>query len=207
MSQADPAPTRRVPIHRRTIDIEAFDAPEHLELVCYFLDERPWAASEHHVVHQMELEVDVRKADLVITRAEARMVRFPHTECPDITPKFGELVGVSIARGYNRAVQERFIGIAGCTHLEFMARALGPAVVQAAQSAKGYERITSGAAPRDIVVTPFMRNTCHVWRDGGPAMDKIDAGWRPGLGGFPVPTVVEIRRLVQEQQSQHESQP
>ncbi|MEO8697012.1 MAG: DUF2889 domain-containing protein [Acidimicrobiales bacterium] len=202
MSQPDPAP-RRVPIHRRSIDIEAFDAADHLELICYFRDERPWAVgTDHHVVHQMELEIDVHKADLVITRAEARMVRFPHAECPDITPKFGELVGVSIARGYNRAVQERFIGIAGCTHLEFMARALGPAVVQAAQSAKGYERITSGAVPREIVVTPFMRNTCHVWRDGGPAMEKIEAGWRPGLGGLPVPTAVEIRRLVHGQPSQ-----
>jgi len=198
MSQPDPS-SRRVPIHRRSIDIEAFDAPEHLELICDFRDERPWATGTvQPVLHQMELEIDVRKADLVITRAEARMHHFPHTECPDITPKFGELVGVSIARGYNRAVQERFIGIAGCSHLEFMARSLGPAVVQAAQSARAHERISSGA-PREIVVTPFMRNTCHVWRDGGPAMQNIEAGWRPGLAGIPVPTAVEIRRLVQEQ--------
>src|SRR5205085_8293730 len=140
------------------------------------------------VVHQMELEIDVHKADLVITRADARMVRFPHAECPDITPKFGELVGVSIARGYNRAVQERFIGIAGCTHLEFMARALGPAVVQATQSARSHERISSGDGPREVVVSQFMRNTCHVWADGGPAVQKIEVGWKPGIAGLPVPT-------------------
>ena len=204
MSQVEPTATR-VPIHRRSIDIEAFDAPDHLELICYFRDERPWAAgTEHHVVHKMELEIDVRKNDLVITRAEARMLHFPHVECPGITPKFGELVGVSVARGYNRAVQERFIGVAGCTHLEFMARALGPAVVQATQSARGYARITSGTGPREVTVSPFMRNTCHVWSDGGPAMQKIEAGWKPGLVGLPVPSPVEIRRLVREQQAQQQ---
>ena len=200
MSHADPA-SPRVPIHRRSIDIEAFDAPNHLELICYFRDERPWAVgTPQHVLHEMELEIDVRKEDLVITRAEARMMQFPHVECPDITPKFGELVGVSIARGYNRAVQQRFIGVAGCSHLEFMARALGPAVVQATQSARSHARLSS-TGPREVVVSQFMRNTCHVWSDSGPAMEKIEAGWQPGLVGVPVPTAVEIRRLVQEQQS------
>ena len=200
MSHADPTPPR-VPIHRRSIDIEAFDAPSHLELICYFRDERPWAIdTPQHVLHEMELEIDVRKDDLVITRAEARMMQFPHVECPDVTPKFGELVGVSIARGYNRAVQQRFIGVAGCSHLEFMARALGPAVVQATQSARSHAR-QSTTGPREVVVSQFMRNTCHVWSDDGPAMQKIEAGWKPGLVGVPVPTAVEIRRLVQEQQS------
>jgi hypothetical protein len=200
MSAAASTPGR-VPIHRRSIDIEAFDAAELLELVCHFRDERPWAVGTAlHVIHEMELEIDVCKADLVITRSEARMMQFPHVECPDITPKFGELVGVSVARGYNRAVQERFLGIAGCSHLEHMARTLGPAVVQAAQSARAHEHIAS-ATPREITVTPFMRNTCHVWRDGGPAMEKIEAGWRPGLVANPVPSPIEIRRLVRDQQS------
>jgi hypothetical protein len=30
----DPTSARRVPVHRRSIDIEAFDAPDHFELVC-----------------------------------------------------------------------------------------------------------------------------------------------------------------------------
>jgi hypothetical protein len=149
----------------------------------------------------MELEIDVRKDDLVIIRSEARMMQFPHVECPDITPKFGELVGVNIGRGYNRAVQERFLGVAGCSHLEHMARTLGPAVVQATQSARAHQRVMSDDLPREITVTPFMRNTCHVWRDDGPAQQKLEAGWRPGLTSNPVPSVVEIRRIVREQRS------
>jgi hypothetical protein len=197
----DPTSARRVPVHRRSIDIEAFDAPDHIELVCHFRDERPWAVGMPlHVIHEMELEIDVRKEDLVIIRSEARMMQYPHVECPDITPKFGELVGVNIGRGYNRAVQERFLGVAGCSHLEHMARTLGPAVVQATQSARAHQRVMSDDLPREITVTPFMRNTCHVWRDDGPAQQKIEAGWRPGLVSNPVPSPVEIKRLLREQQ-------
>jgi hypothetical protein len=202
MNHADPASARRLPVHRRTIDIEAFDAPEHLEVVCHLRDERPWATGTTlHVIHEMELEVDVRKTDLVITRSEARMARFPHVECTDIMPKFEELVGLSIARGYGRAVQERFLGVAGCSHLEHMARTLGPAVVQATQSARAHQRASTSDLPGEITVTPFMRNTCHVWRDDGPAQQKIEAGWRPGLVESPVPSPVEIKRLVREQRS------
>lgn len=193
-----PVAVSRIPLHQRTIDIECFDAGGALQVVCRFKDVRPWADLDHiRVVHQMELDVDVRIDDLVITRAEARMHDFPHIECPEIAPKFEQLVGLSIARGYNKEVQKRFIGVAGCTHLEFMARAIGPAIVQGVSSARARQRILSGStAP--MTPTKFMPNSCHVWADGGLAMQKIDAGWRPGLTGLPTPSVVEIRRLVAE---------
>jgi hypothetical protein len=83
MSLADPPSARRVPVHRRSIDIEAFDAPDHLELVCHFRDERPWATGTPlHVIHEMALEIDVRKDDLVIIRSEARMIAVPARRVP-----------------------------------------------------------------------------------------------------------------------------
>jgi hypothetical protein len=40
-----------------------------------------------------------------------------------------------IARGYTKAISGRFVGVLGCSHLEHLARALGPAVIQAVASA------------------------------------------------------------------------
>jgi hypothetical protein len=192
----------RIPLHKRTIDIEAFDNGDEIQVVCHFKDVRPWSDVGHiRTVHEMILDVDVRLADLVITRSEARMVNFPHVECPEIAPRFGDLVGLSIARGYNKEVQKRFIGVAGCTHLEFMARAIGPAIVQAFSSARSRKRIEAGATG-PMTPNQFMVNSCHVWAEGGPALEKLAAGWRPGLTGLPTPTVVEIRRIVAEQASE-----
>lgn len=198
-----PRSRTRIPIHRRSIEVEAFDTPDDdvIEVVGSFLDERPWAhAPEQSVVHRMTLALLVRVSDMVITGADATMHDFPHIECPQIAPSFGGLVGLSIARGYNKEVQRRFIGITGCAHLEFLARAMGPATIQAVASTRARTRIRDGATMKPQV-NAYMRNTCHVWADDGPALAKIEAGWTPGLAPMPTPTVVEIRRLVAERRT------
>lgn len=190
----------RIPLHTRTITIDAFetDDPDVVELVGTFQDRRPWLeAPEQDVVHRMTLTLGLSVSEMTITAAHADMQDYPHIECTDITPAFAGLVGLSIARGFNKEVQRRFIGVNGCTHLEFLARAIAPAAIQAVASARAKERIRSGAASKPQVMG-YMKNTCHVWADDGPAIAKIEAGWRPGLVRMPTPSVVEIRRLVAE---------
>ena len=98
-------------------------------------------------VHEMELRVRVRIADLTITEAAARMDTFPHTECPGIVGAFAGLEGLSVTRGYTREVQARFAGPKGCTHLEQLARSLGPVVVQAVTSRRA-RAVSTGALGR-----------------------------------------------------------
>ncbi len=187
-----------MPLHRRSTTIDAFvtEDPDVIEVVGTFCDERPWVRPpEQDVVHRMTLTLQVRLSTMTIVAADAQMQDFPHVECPAIAPAFAGLVGLSIARGYNKEVQRRFIGVSGCTHLEFLARAMGPAVIQAAASRRAQRRILDGVTHKPQVNT-YMRNTCHVWADDGPAIAKLDAGWLPGLAPMPTPDVVEIRRLV-----------
>src|ERR1700722_3620325 len=171
-----PADRRRLPVHRRTIEFEAYDDGETLSVTGRLRDERPWAAGTDRVehVHDMDLEVSVRKDDLTITAASATMVRLTHAECPSITGAFEELVGLCISRGYTRAVQERFGGARGCTHLEQLARTIGPVVIQAMTSNRARERDWQhlDAAP-SAQPTLFPRNTCHIWADGGVAEQKL----------------------------------
>jgi hypothetical protein len=77
-----------VPVHRRTIEFEAYDAGETLTVTGRLRDERPWATGTDRVehVHDMDLALSVGKEDLTIVAAAATMERFPHAECPGITP-------------------------------------------------------------------------------------------------------------------------
>jgi Protein of unknown function (DUF2889) len=184
-----------VPLHIRSIEYQAFDAGDSLTIVGRLRDSRPWAVDHHaHAVervHDMELRVTVRLGDLVITESDAVMHTFPHTECPGIVPAFRALAGLHIGRGYTRKVQEAFGGPRGCTHLEQLARSLGPVVIQAmmskrTQSAPDSESGSPGGA------VPLPRNSCHVWAEGGVAERKIAAGWRPGSGPYPAPPVEAI---------------
>lgn len=182
----------RQPIHRRTIEIEAFEEGDFLHVTCRLRDTRPYSG---RVVHDLSLSLGVDQT-LTVTSAEATMAAHPHVECTEILPKFDELVGLSVARGYTRAVQERFIGVKGCSHLEFMARAMGPAIVQAMATTRAKQREAALQSGEESVFTvnPFMPNSCHIWAEGGAAEQKIAAGWRPGVDGYPAPNAVEVRR-------------
>jgi hypothetical protein len=192
--------SEELPVHRRTIEIEVFVRDQHLVVIGTLADVRPWASGElgPRELHRMELAIVVRRSDLMITDAVADMQTFPHAECTDIEPKFSELIGLSVARGYTSAVQERFGRERGCSHLEFLARAVGPAVVQSVTSAAAQQFENGEGYPGGERALGFLTNTCHVFIEDGPGSQKIAIGWRPGMFGYPAPTVAEIRRRIAE---------
>lgn len=179
-----------VPVHRRSVEYDAFDAGDELIVVGRLRETRPWAdgGQSPATVHEMELRVRVAVADLTIVEATARMDTFPHPECPGIAGAFAQLEGLSVTRGYTREVQARFAGPRGCTHLEQLARALGPVVVQAVTSRRA--RAVSTGQLDDLLAgggSPWARDSCHIWAEGGIADQKLAAGWRPGTGPYPAP--------------------
>jgi Protein of unknown function (DUF2889) len=182
--------------------MEVFDRGDSFMVIGTLHDERPWASGGlgPKDLHRMELAVVVRKADMTIVEAVADMQTFPHAECTDIEEHFGDLVGISVGRGYTSAVQERFGRERGCSHLEFLARAIGPVVVQGLTSAAAW-RVEKGDGehPMREGGFSFLANTCHLWAEDGPGPQKIAAGWRPGLLGYPAPRVDEVRRRLAEQ--------
>lgn len=188
-----------VRLHRRAMSFDVYDVADDLVVVGRLQDTRPWAddGSAVSTVHDMELRVRVRPVDLAIVGATAVMHAFPHTECPVIEEAFAGLVGLSVARGYTRAVQSRFGGPRGCTHLEQLARSLGPVVIQAVTSRRALavsrgesEDLLAGAGNSG---SPWARDSCHIWAEDGPADQKLALGWRPGVGPYPAPTVVTLR--------------
>lgn len=192
-----PAPdVDAVALHRRSIDYRAFAVEDDLVVVGRLTDSRPWAEDGSGVatVHDMELRVRIRTMDLTIIGATAEMYAFPHTECPAIEAAFAGLEGLSVARGYTREVQTRFGGPRGCTHLEHLARSLGPVVIQAVTSRRA--RSVSRGESADLLSedggsgSPWARDSCHVWAAGGVADQKLAAGWRPGVGPYPSPALV-----------------
>ncbi len=181
-------------VHRRAIDFEAFDEGEELLVIGRLRDSRPWAAEGAIEVHDMELRVRVHRSDMTISECRAVMHTFPHAECPGIVAAFAGLAGLTVTRGFTRAVQSLVSGPNGCTHLDQLARSIGPVVVQAVTSGRARE-IRQGRAtelPTDTSNAPWARDTCHVWAEGGVAEQKLAAGWRPGRGGYPAPPLEEI---------------
>ena len=195
-----------IPVHQRTIDMQVFEREGYLVVIGTLHDQRPWASGGVGTldVHRMELGIVVRRSDLVIVDAAAVMHTFPHAECPQIEDSFSDLVGLSISRGYTNAVQKRFGRERGCSHLEFLARSLGPVVIQAL-SASAARRLENGEDAGGVLAEgglQWLTNTCHLWAEGGIGQQKVAAGWRPAKETYPAPSLVEIRRRAQELPSQ-----
>lgn len=173
----------RVPVHVRRITAEAWRVSENeLDVTGRLLDDRPgggprwFGADQGTTIHDMTLTIRVRYPDLVITRASGHMPTHPYTLCPDALPPLQQLVGLSVARGFTRAVNERFGRQAGCAHMTALIQALGPVVRQAA-----------GAAFRDEDAPPrpdrdiWFVNTCQAWREHGPLHARLVQGDIEGM--------------------------
>ncbi len=189
--------TDSIATHRRTITIESFDVEGGFEIRGTLVDERPWADGNDvvHTLHSMGLTLRIDRATLTVVDARAEMTSFPHEECRTIEPAFRELIGVSITRGYNKAVQEKLGRQLGCSHLEFLARAIGPAAIQtmaSSASRRGEQFVSNDDGPSP---STWLTNTCHLWAEGGIGAEKMKLGWRPGKVRYPTPTLVELRRL------------
>lgn len=184
------------PTHRRTITIESFDTDDGLVMRGHLVDERPWmeAADQTRVLHSMHLDLTIDPATMEITDAFAQMTANPHEECRTIEPAFRALVGLSVTRGYNRAVQERLGRERGCSHLEFLARAMGPAAVQASASTRRRRGENFVSAEGSTEPSAWLVNTCHLWGAGGVGAEKMKLGWRPGVVRYPTPSLVTLRR-------------
>ena len=184
-------------MHRRTIEIEAYEDGEDLEVVGRIRDVRPWADGlPYATLHDMTLTVRVND-DMVITGVSSSMARHPHTECPRITDNFEQLDGLSVARGYSREVMARLGGINGCAHMTQLALALGPAVIQCRVSRNGKRALSSGE--RTEGAGKFGRNSCHLWEEGGVIETKLGIGWRPGMfGDYPAKPVEQLRTALSQ---------
>jgi hypothetical protein len=181
--------------------MDVFQRGDYLAVVGTLHDERPWAGGTHgpRDLHVMELAMLVRRTDMTIVDAAADMKTYPHVECTRIEASFRELIGLSVARGYTSSVQERFGRERGCSHLEFLARAIGPVVVQGLTSSAAWQvEKGDGQHPMREGGYTFLTNTCHVWAEDGPGPDKIASGWRPVNLEYPAPSAEVIRRRMAE---------
>lgn len=171
------------PVHVRTIRVAAVESgPGELEVTGTLLDERPrgevrWEGDDGaRVIHDMTVTLRVRYPDFVITEARVEMAAYPYTICPEALPPLDQLVGLSVGRGFNRAVQERFGRERGCAHLSALILAMAPVVKQGAGAAFRGER-DAPTSPDDL----WFINTCHAWRGDGPLHSLLKRGDVEGL--------------------------
>ena len=174
------------PVHVRTLTMEARRAgAELLDVTGRLIDQRPqgpgvgwFGAANGSIIHDMRVTLCVRHPDLVITAVTADMASHPYSLCPDAVEPLQQLVGLSIARGFTRALNERFGRQLGCAHMTALIQAMAPVVRQAVGPA--FHELEELPKESREGETWFV-NTCQAWREGGLLHQRLNAGDLEGL--------------------------
>ncbi len=81
-------------------------------------------------LHHMKMRVTINE-QMEIVDVEARTLASPFNICSDVTPQYKKLVGVRIAGGFTKQVQEITGRTAGCTHHNDILKVVGTTAFQA----------------------------------------------------------------------------
>lgn len=173
-----PPPTvPRVLSHTRRVRFEAFRREDGLwDIEGHLTDIKPkdtalvsGVRAAGMPMHDMWVRLTI-DGDLNVVDAVAVTDAMPYTDvCADITPRYGAVVGLNLGRGFRRAVQERFAGVAGCTHLTEMLAQFPTAAIQ---TLAGERRDTADESKR-----PFQLDRCHALDTTGDAVERYYPRW------------------------------
>ena len=148
------APSNRLEVHHRIIDMKAYARDDGLyDVEAHLVDRKPFAfrriASPEPLpagqpLHDLWIRLTVDN-QYVVRFIEAASDATPYGLCREAESTLGVLVGERIASGWSSIVKERLRGAASCTHLMEM---LIPLATTALQGIRGAQRA------RDVPVDP-----------------------------------------------------
>jgi hypothetical protein len=189
-------------IHERTYRVRSYEqGPGVVRIRGSVQDEKPpglYVEDDPNplTIHHMVVDLVVELATMTITEAEVVFETHPHTACPTIADHYGNLVGLSIMRGFTHKVRELFGGPRGCTHTTALLQAMAPVAIQSIWSARMRDAQSSpvtlmpsgpGSEERRAMWARNL-NTCHVWDADGPMVAELEAG-----GQIELPLWIEER--------------
>ena len=167
MPLSDPTSDRTL-LHTRTITCEGYEREDgRVDIDGWLTDIKTYDVPNQDrngipagvPIHGMGLRMTISR-DLIIQDIVAVQDYTPFALCPAITPAFKQLVGISLGKGFNRAVREKMGGIKGCVHLVDL---LGPMATVAYQTLdEPLYRAAQAAGGQ-----PHFINACHAWREDG----------------------------------------
>lgn len=153
--------------------------PDRFEITASLADDT-YAPGGYQTVHDMTVVAELRCADLEITAVRAGMASHPHGACPATAAALDAVVGLRVAPGFFSELRRRVGGDRSCNHLHTLVQNLATvAALSYAARLSMLEPELQQAAPDDFfgVVRdrePGVVGSCHVWREGGQLVERLD---------------------------------
>lgn len=174
-----PAPVARKPVHTRTLRFEGFLREDNLwDIDCELCDTKAEPVTLHErgllppgePVHLLRVRLTLDDS-FTIRAVQTASTKVPFGECHlAAQDPMQKLVGLTMGRGWRKAIEGAIGGVAGCTHLREL---VFNAATAAFQMIPHYREIHGGSdAPPGTRGSqpPFYMGHCFSWRFDGPVV-------------------------------------
>jgi len=127
---------------------------------------------EPGVLHNMKITMRVSGNSMQISNINIDMIQYPREECIEANCNIHKLNGLSITKGFTKAVKDIIVGTKGCAHVTNCILAMAPAIVQGFWANKAQKPVTKEFANQGSM-SHYLVDTCYVWRKDGPMIKKL----------------------------------
>ncbi len=162
-------------VHTRSISVSTRDDGEGFILVEGVLKDERFQTSHvitgetfpAGVIHHMAVRLRVNCANLIIEDVKVDLIQVPRDVCRETENCLEGIKGLTISKGFTVKVKKLAGGARGCAHVVELLAAMAPAAIQgfAAHRSRNPVDLSSDEAK---MVSRFLINTCHAWREDGP---------------------------------------
>lgn len=166
----------RRPMHARRISYDSFARDDGLfDIEGRIVDTKAYRYEEParglrepgDVVHEMLVRLTIN-AELEVLDLHVSIPAAPYPICPQTQERFRSLIGLGLARGWRKSVDEKMGGTHGCTHVRELLYQMPTIAFQSLgswslKSAEGFEAVSAR-----LTVQPKFIDGCHAWAADGP---------------------------------------
>ena len=125
-------------------------------------------------IYSLELDVEVKLPDLIITMIQGRWKRFTNSECPKAIAKLQNAIGLHILEEEFARTVNRIVGKEGCTHFANLLVECCDGIIQTATYGEWQKLSEKGSAPdkkkylkEKLSSIPGLQDSCMTYSQIG----------------------------------------
>jgi hypothetical protein len=173
-----PPPQSRKLVHERRVVTRGFLRDDGLwDIEGEIIDEKgydsvdrergtlPAGAPYHNMCARLTVDNDLR-----IHAVATSMPATPFAYCPGANEPTQRLVGISLTRGFRRAVEDAIGGVQSCTHLKDLIMSMATTAYQTIYSYQSQFMPELARATFNEETPPFFIDRCRTWERSTPVV-------------------------------------
>ena len=167
-------------LHRRSITLDGFlRADGMIEVEAELKDTKTYDFSNHdrgaikagEPIHYMRVRIAIDD-NFEVREAEAETRAGPYQICPQANLSFSNLIGLRIAKGWQRQVRAAIGGRQGCTHITELMGAVATTAMQTYYGIAATKRREEGDGGDNQAYAGLI-NSCVGYDEGGAVVARL----------------------------------